>query len=124
MAGAEGLATGEATVSANGDWAFVDLTISAEAKPGRRTLVLTTPSGSTAIPFELLRRLPAKGRFQGFSPDDVIYLAMPDRFADGDRPMTIRPVSPACSIAPSRATITAAIWPASSSIWPICNASA
>jgi glycosidase len=26
-----------------------------------------------------------RGRFKGFSPDDVIYLAMPDRFANGDR---------------------------------------
>jgi glycosidase len=38
-----------------------------------------------AVPFELLPRDPAKGRFQGFSPDDVIYLVMPDRFANGDR---------------------------------------
>lgn len=82
---AEGLSPGETTVSTNGDWAFVSLTIAADAKPGRRTLTLTTPSGSTAVPFELLRRLPARGRFQGFGPDDVIYLAMPDRFADGDR---------------------------------------
>ncbi|MBN1506259.1 MAG: cyclomaltodextrinase N-terminal domain-containing protein [Sedimentisphaerales bacterium] len=85
LAPAEGLSVGQTTVSANGDWAFVDLTIATDARPGRRTLALTTPSGSTAVPFELLRRLPAEGRFQGFSPDDVIYLAMPDRFADGDR---------------------------------------
>ena len=80
----EGLTAGETMVSANGNWAAVDLKIAADAKPGRRVLTLTTPAGSTVLPFELLRRPPANGRFQGFSPDDVIYLAMPDRFANGD----------------------------------------
>jgi glycosidase len=84
LAPAEGLWAGETTVSANGNWALVDLTVAAGSKPGRRELTLTTPTGSTVVPFELLRRPRAKGRFQGFSPDDVIYLAMPDRFANGD----------------------------------------
>jgi glycosidase len=30
------------------------------------------------------RPLDTKGRYQGFTPDDVIYLIMPDRFANGD----------------------------------------
>lgn len=85
VAEAEGLSIGATTVSANSHWAFIEVTIAADAKPGRRILVLTTPTGSTDVPFELLRPLPTTGRFQGFSPDDVIYLAMPDRFADGDR---------------------------------------
>ena len=68
LAPVAGLTPGAATVSAKGNWALVDLTIAADAKPGRRTLTLTTPSGSTAVPFELLRPLPAQGRFQGFSP--------------------------------------------------------
>lgn len=82
---APGLAVGEAKVSTNGVWVFVDLTIATDAKAGRRALTLTTPGGSTVFPFELLRKPSEKGRFQGFSPDDVIYLAMPDRFANGDR---------------------------------------
>jgi glycosidase len=81
---APGIAVGEAKLSTNGVWFFVDLTVAADAKPGRRALTLTTPGGSTVVPFELLRKPPAKGRFRGFSPDDVIYLAMPDRFANGD----------------------------------------
>lgn len=80
-----GLAVGEAKVSTNGNWLFVDLTIATDAKPGPRALTLTTPAGSTTVPFELRGQLSARGRFQGFSPDDVIYLAMPDRFANGDR---------------------------------------
>ncbi len=36
------------------------------------------------VPFSLVARQPAAGRYQGFGPNDVIYLIMPDRFADGD----------------------------------------
>jgi glycosidase len=84
LAPGQGMTAGQVKVAPNGEWAFVDLTIAADAKPGVRRLTLTTPSGPAQVPFELLRRLQTKGRFQGFSPDDVIYLAMPDRFADGD----------------------------------------
>ncbi len=35
-------------------------------------------------PSKCCEPLPRAGRFQGFSPDDVIYLIMPDRFANGD----------------------------------------
>ena len=45
---------------------------------------LTTSTGSTDVPFELRAPLPRDGRFQGFTPDDVVYLIMPDRFVNGD----------------------------------------
>ena len=32
----------------------------------------------------MLPPLSRQGRFQGFSPADVLYLIMPDRFSDGD----------------------------------------
>lgn len=55
-----------------------------QRQAGRIAFDPNHPEGSAPIPFTLLRRSPTKGRFQGFSPDDVIYLAMPDRFANGD----------------------------------------
>ncbi len=79
-----GLNVEEVKTSDNGNWALFDLTIAGDAKPGPRTLNLTTASGSASMAFGLLRRLAPTGRFQGFSPDDVIYLTMPDRFANGD----------------------------------------
>jgi neopullulanase len=45
---------------------------------------LNTGSGSTSVQLPLLARRETAGRFEGFSRDDVIYLIMPDRFADGD----------------------------------------
>jgi glycosidase len=90
----DGLTAGPLKVSDNGCWAMFDLSISPSAQPGRRGLVLKTDGGSTSLPFELLARPETNGCFQGFSPDDTIYLAMPDRFADGSTENNEPPVSP------------------------------
>jgi glycosidase len=79
-----GLATGHIAVNDAGTYVFADLSISPQAPPGRRSLTITTPNGTASAPFEVSRALPREGRFQGFSPDDIIYLIMPDRFANGD----------------------------------------
>ncbi|MDX6559678.1 MAG: neopullulanase, partial [Blastocatellia bacterium] len=76
---------GTSKVSASGDYLFVDLAIAPNAQPGERTLKITNGSGSTTARFEILPRLDRAGRFQGFSPDDVMYLIMIDRFSDGDQ---------------------------------------
>ncbi|HEY0384726.1 MAG TPA: alpha-amylase family glycosyl hydrolase, partial [Pyrinomonadaceae bacterium] len=80
-----GLRTGLVRVNAAGTYLFVDVLIDRQAKAGRRALRIQTASGSTDAPFEILEPLNRAGRFQGFSPDDVVYLIMPDRFSDGDR---------------------------------------
>jgi glycosidase len=69
--------------SANGHYLFVRLKIST-SRPVTVQLKLNTASGSTSVELPLLARADSRGRFQGFSRDDVIYLIMPDRFADGD----------------------------------------
>jgi glycosidase len=70
--------------SAGGAYLFVDVAIPRSAPPGPARLRLRTRQGTTEIPFSILPQLPRQGRFQGFGPDDLIYLIMPDRFADGD----------------------------------------
>lgn len=67
-----------------GTYVFVDLAIRPGAKPGRRLLRIITPYGQAVAPFDVLAAPSRAARFQGFSPDDVIYLLMPDRFSDGD----------------------------------------
>jgi glycosidase len=67
-----------------GSYLFVDVTIDADARPGPRRLVVRSQAGAAEAPFEVLAPLARPGRFQGFSSDDVIYLIMPDRFANGD----------------------------------------
>ena len=68
----------------DGKHAFVWLNIAKNAKPGNLTLSVKTPDGATSAEIALLQRAPQKGRFQGVTRDDVIYLIMPDRFSDGD----------------------------------------
>jgi glycosidase len=80
----EGLKTGLTRINAAGTYLFVDVSIDSSARAGRRTLRITTNNGMTDAPFEIYAPLTRTGRFQGFSPDDVIYLIMPDRFSDGD----------------------------------------
>ncbi|MDX6384514.1 MAG: neopullulanase [Blastocatellia bacterium] len=80
-----GLSVGQSKTNAAGTYLFVDVQINPAAKPGARRLRVTTANGSTEAPFEVLTPLPRAGRFQGFSPDDVMYLIMIDRFADGNQ---------------------------------------
>jgi neopullulanase len=68
----------------DGKHAFVWLDIAKTAKPGNVAIGLQTSKGTVAATLTLLPRLPQRGRFQGVTRDDVIYLIMPDRFADGD----------------------------------------
>ena len=76
-----GVRVGAPKINERGTYVFVDVFITS---PGQRTITVTTPKGSTQAPFEVLGPLNRAGRFQGFSPADVLYLIMIDRFADGD----------------------------------------
>jgi glycosidase len=73
-----------AEASANGHYLFVHLQLGPESSSGTVPLQLVTSAGSTSVPLPLRARADTRGRFEGFSRDDVIYLIMPDRFADGD----------------------------------------
>ncbi len=79
-----GLRAGNLKWSENGHYLFFDLTIGPTAKQGRHILKISKPTGSTTFNFDILPRAPRAGKYQGYTPDDVIYLLMPDRFADGD----------------------------------------
>ncbi len=79
-----GLTTGLTRINAAGTYIFVDVHIAPNAPAGARRLRVTTPAGNAEAPFEITAPLARTGRFQGFTNDDVMYLIMPDRFADGD----------------------------------------
>jgi glycosidase len=70
--------------SEDGRYLFVYLDIARDAAAGPYRFDVKTADGGTSFTFALERPLDPRGRFQGFSPDDVIYLLMPDRFANGD----------------------------------------
>ncbi|HEX9628737.1 MAG TPA: alpha-amylase family glycosyl hydrolase [Pyrinomonadaceae bacterium] len=81
-------------VNKNGTYLFVSLGISPAARPGEYPLTVDTAAGRTTIPFRIEPALETRSHFQGITTDDVIYLIMPDRFADGDPSNDIPPNSP------------------------------
>ncbi len=93
VASAKGYRASNVRVNSAGTYLFVDLAIPRSARPGPVEIAAVTGEGKAAIPFRIDAPLPRQGRFQGFSPDDLIYLLMPDRFADGDTTNDDPPVS-------------------------------
>lgn len=78
------LAIERTQISANGHWAQLWLSTS-PVKPETVTLRATRGAAQAEAPYTFaVRRAPAEG-MTGFSPRDVMYLILTDRFADGDR---------------------------------------
>ncbi|PYT02153.1 MAG: alpha-amylase, partial [Acidobacteria bacterium] len=73
------------TLNARGTYLFVNLRISPTARPGDYNLIFTNAAGRSSFPFRVNAPLDPEKNFQGITTDDIIYLIMPDRFADGDR---------------------------------------
>src|SRR5215216_1846343 len=61
-------------INDRGTYIFVDLFIAPNAQSGYRVISVTTPRGSARAPFQVFGPLNRAGRFQGFSPADVMYL--------------------------------------------------
>jgi len=69
----------------NPNYLFINLFIDPQASPGKFNLTFSPARGKPfSCPYELkVRRNGSAGR-QGFTSSDVVYLLMPDRFANGD----------------------------------------
>jgi len=70
--------------SENGHYLFLWLEIAPTATAGDVSFQISGAAGRGSFHWPLLKRAPQGGRFQGITQDDVLYLIMPDRFADGD----------------------------------------
>src|SRR5271165_4057772 len=70
--------------SVGGDYLFMWLKFSPQLKSGTAVCRITTARGQASFEFPIAARKQILGRNQGLAPDDVIYLIMPDRFANGD----------------------------------------
>ena len=78
------LSVSRTQATAGGNYLFVWLKIGADTKSGTAVCRITAPKGTTSFELPLAARTPTLGKFQGLSQDDVLYLIMPDRFANGD----------------------------------------
>ncbi len=73
--------------SANRNYLFFDLRIAANVKPGKYKIKIQgiVASDRTEFDFEILPKSVSPTKHQGYTPDDVIYFVIPDRFKDGDQ---------------------------------------
>jgi len=72
-----------ARLDGSGNYLFVYLNVAPDAKPGRLTLTFSEGKKKNSVKYDLLARREQKGA-QGFDASDVLYMVMPDRFADGN----------------------------------------
>jgi len=72
------------SVNAAGTYLIAYARLAPAARPGRVALRVDGPNGSAPASIDLVAPLAREGRFAGLSPEDVVYLVMPDRFVDGD----------------------------------------
>jgi len=79
-----GFTTSAPAFSPGGSYAFINVHIPDRSQPGSYGFKLVTAGGEAEVPFTLLEPMANVGAARGFSSDDVIYLVMIDRFANGD----------------------------------------
>ena len=66
------------------NYLFVDVAIAANAQPGTYYIVFSKDGESFKYPYELAERREGSAERTSFTTSDMIYLIMPDRFANGD----------------------------------------
>ena len=66
------------------NYLFVDIDIPKDAKAGTYQLVFSKDGKSFEYPYEIAARRPGSSERESFTTSDLIYLIMPDRFANGD----------------------------------------
>lgn len=72
--------------SENHNYLFFDLSIAPKTKPGKYKIKIQgiVLQDRTEFEFEITAKNTSPTQHRGYSPDDVIYFVIPDRFADGD----------------------------------------
>ena len=66
------------------NFVFVDVKIAANAQPGTYYIVFSKDGQSFKYPYEIAAREEGSAERKSFTTADMIYLIMPDRFANGD----------------------------------------
>ena len=82
--GGKGVEVGAVHKADSPNYLFVDVKISGNAVPGTYWLVFSKDGESFRYPYEIASRAEGSAARKSFSTADMIYLIMPDRFANGD----------------------------------------
>ena len=68
----------------NADFLFIDIDIAPDAAAGEYEIIFTRGEERFVLPYRIDRRREGSAARQSFTTADMIYLLMPDRFANGD----------------------------------------
>ena len=79
-----GVSLAESVTLDSPNYKLLYFTIADDTKPGKMPLKLDLNGRKATIDYELRRRDRKPEDYEGFSASDVLYLLMPDRFAQGD----------------------------------------
>ena len=82
--GGEGVQIAKVHKAESPNYLFVDVTIDAKAQPGTYNLVFTKEGKEFRYPYQLQARREGSAERTSFTTADMVYLLMPDRFANGD----------------------------------------
>ena len=66
------------------NYLFIDLHIDPKAQPGTYTFVFTKDGVTVRYPYQIYGRARGSAQRESYTTADLIYLIVPDRFADGD----------------------------------------
>ena len=72
-----------ARLDGSDNYLFIYLNVTSEAKPGKLKFIFKEGKSEKKVEYELRARKEQRGA-QGFDSSDVLYMIMPDRFADGN----------------------------------------
>ena len=82
--GGNGVAVEKINKADSPNYIFVDVKIASNAQPGTYYIVFSKDGQSFKYPYEIAAREEGSAERKSFTTADMIYLIMPDRFANGD----------------------------------------
>lgn len=84
MEGGKGVCVTDIHKADSPNYLFVDVAVAGNAEPGTYYLVFSKDGESFKYPYEIAEREEGSAERRSFTSADMIYLIMPDRFANGD----------------------------------------
>ena len=82
--GGKGVEVEKVNKAESPNYLFVDVNVAANAQPGTYYIVFSKDGESFKYPYEIAAREAGSAERHSFTTADMIYLIMPDRFANGD----------------------------------------
>ena len=82
--GGRGVSVEKVSKAESPNYLFVDVKIAPDAQPGTYYIVFTKEGQSFKYPYEIAARAEGSAERESFTTADMVYLIMPDRFANGD----------------------------------------